>query len=259
MSFAYWPSEPATLPPDSRGLICGQQASDLMLPREVLQQVRMVTRRLSIPEIQAVWLSGSATRGQLRRHSDIDWVVVTDGDLHLDSWPTTRHSFQIYKSDVFLRSLGDGHEFSVWQLAYGHPIYTRSKFHETLLQIQIAQNSLAIQRKLTTISRRKKMIRLLVECEAVDETRREVLLLLQQQLRVEILLAGYVPGCRAELEHQLSIVSPDRSVRWSAENRAWLERLASRPAASTVMAAADHYAGSRVKTEQVGIDVGMPR
>ena len=208
----------------------------------------MVARSLSIPEIHAVWLSGSATRGRLCRRSDIDWVVVTDMDFHPVDWPTSRHSFQIYKSEVFLRSLSNGHEFSVWQLAYGYPIYIPSEFQQRILDTHIAQISLAIQRKLTTISRRKKVIQMLLECEAIEDVRREILLLLQQQLRVEILRTGYVPGCRAELEHQLSIISPSRSVRWCEENRAWFNKLVSRPAAAIVIAAADHYAPRAVKS-----------
>ena len=247
MNFASWPSEPATPQPDSMGLVRGRQPGDLMLPRAVLQQVSTVTRSLSVPEIHAVWLSGSATRGRLQRRSDIDWVVVTDRDVRLTNWPTSRHSFQVYKSEVFLRSLCNGHEFSVWQLAYGYPIYITDNFHRKLLGTRIAQSSFAIQRKLTTISRRQKVIRLLLECEAIEDVRRETLLLLQQQLRVEILRTGFVPGCRAELEHQLSIISLDRSIRWRDENCAWFEKLTSRPAASTVIAAADHYAARAVR------------
>ena len=82
---------------------------------------------------------------------------------------------------------------------------------------------------------------MLLECEALTEVRREILLLLQQLLRVEILRVGFVPGCRAELEQQLAVISPGRFSRWQEENSVWLERLGSRPADSTVIAAADHY------------------
>src|SRR6266496_419628 len=127
-SFAPWPSGPVTLSLDLVGLACRRRLEDLFLPKAVLQDVLLVTRDLRAHEIDAIWLSGSSTRGHLRRHSDIDWVVVTNEDLHLADWPTRRHSFQIYKSDIFLRSLSAGHEFSVWQLAYGYPIYIDEPF-----------------------------------------------------------------------------------------------------------------------------------
>jgi hypothetical protein len=201
-----------------------------------------VERTLNISGVHAVWLSGSAARGQLRHSSDIDWVVVTDIDTNLNDWPTSRHSFQVYGGEAFLRSLGDGHEFSVWQLVYGYPVHLTDAFLERLHDTRIARSSIAVQRKLTTLARRRRFIQLLLECEALTEVRREILLLLQQQLRVEILRAGYVPGCRAELEQQLAVISPGRLSRWQEEHSAWIERLGSRPADSTVIAAADYYA-----------------
>lgn len=207
----------------------------------MLQQVATVARYLSVPAVDAVWLSGSAARCQLRRVSDIDWVVVTNQQLVPAEWPSSRHSFQTYEREVFLRSLSEGREFCIWQLAYGHAIHLSDSFSEKLRRTQVAGRSIAIRRKLDTIERRTKFIRLLMDCGALDEVRRELLLLAQQQLRIEILRAGYVPGCRIEVEQQLDRVAPVRLTRWYHENRKWIGRLDAGTSDSTVMAVADHY------------------
>lgn len=252
MKFANWPSEPETPAPSSLGLTVGRLRNDLLLPRTVLEQIALVERTLSGSQAHAIWLSGSATRRCLRRQSDIDWVLVTDTNVHCSGWPTDRHSFQAYGSEVFLRSLRRGHEFSVWQIAYGYPLHLTPGFLEKLVNTSIAQNTIAIQQKLKMISRRKRLIQLLLECEAIAEVRKEILLLLQQQLRLEILRAGFVPGCRAELEGQLAVTSPARWRRWREEDRVWLQRLEARPARSAVLAAANHYLGTHEAHEPSG-------
>ena len=146
MNFVRWPSKSVTLQHKSAGIAPARYRSELLLPQAVLKQVSTVERAWSIPGVHAIWLSGSAARGQLRHSSDIDWVIVADVDVALDGWPTSRHSFQVYESEVFFRSLGDGHEFSVWQLAYGCPIYLTDAFLARLRDTRIARGSVAVQR-----------------------------------------------------------------------------------------------------------------
>lgn len=242
MRFEQWPSQPGTPPGSWTGLVEHPDRSTLNLPRAVEKQVTIVERSLRIPGVHAVWLSGSAVRQRLRRSSDIDWVIVTELTLNLDGWPTGRHSFQTYGREPFLRSVSEGHEFSVWQLAYGHPVYLSGSFRSELLRTRIAESSVAVRRKLSALARRRRLIQLLIACGAFSEVRREILLLMQQQLRVEILQAGYVPGCRAEIEQQLAALSPPRLKRWHADHSDWITRLGSRATKSTVIAAAGHYA-----------------
>jgi hypothetical protein len=199
-----------------------------------------VIRHFEILGVDALWLSGSAVRGQLRHSSDIDWVVVMDSPTLLNDWPTSRHSFQFYEPTAFLRLLSEGHEFAVWQLAYGR-LVVGGRFLDRLRAVHVAANTVAANRKRRVIERRRRLIRLLARSEAISEVRQEILLLLQQQLRVELIDAGYVPGCRAEVEKQLASVDHGRFLRWRDANAEWIDVLRSTHSDTLVLAAARHY------------------
>lgn len=240
MTFAHWPSRPATPPEEWAGLQRCRDHGRLALPSSVLKQVGTVVRHFEVLGVDALWLSGSAARGQLRHNSDIDWVVVTESPALANDWPTSRHSFQFYEATAFLRLLSEGHEFAVWQLAYGQ-LVAGGPFLDRLRVVHVAANAVAANRKRHVIERRRRLIHLLARSGAISEVRQEILRLLQQQLRVELIEAGYVPGCRAEVERQLAVVDHDRFLRWHDANAEWIDALRSSHSDALVLAAARHY------------------
>jgi hypothetical protein len=240
MICANWPSQPATPPEEWIGLQRGRDCRGLSLSSAVLNQVTTVVRRFDVPGVHALWLSGSAARGQLRHTSDIDWVVVMESPTLVSDWPTSRHSFQFYEPEVFLRFISKGHEFAIWQLAYGRAL-VHGPFWGHLQAAQVAPAAVAARRKRFILERRRRLIQLLARSGAISEVRREILLLVQQHARVELIEAGYVPGCRAEVEGQLASVAHDRFVEWRAANSEWIDVLRSRRSDSLVLAAARHY------------------
>ncbi len=240
MTFANWPSQPATPPEEWAGLQQHRDDARLALPSSVLKQIGSVVRHFEVLGVDALWLSGSAARGQLRHSSDIDWVVVMESPVLVSDWPTSRHSFQIYEPTAFLRLLSEGHEFAVWQLAYGR-LVVGSPFLDRLRVVHMAANAVAASRKRRVLERRRRLIHLLARSGAISEVRQEILLLLQQQLRVELIEAGYVPGCRAEVEKQLAAVDHGRFLRWHDANAEWIDALRSSHSDALVLAAARHY------------------
>ena len=241
MTYARWPTRPATPPRSWSGLRERGERNALTLPDALSKQVSTVDRYLGVPGVHALWLSGSAARKRMRRGSDIDWVVVTELPFTRTEWPTSRHAFQSYTAETFVTSVSGGQEFAVWQLAYAHPIHLEESFRKQLLGTQVGARSDAVARKRATLERRRRMIRVLIRCGAFVEARRELLLLVQQYLRLEILEAGYVPGCRVEAEEQLASVSPSRYARWCAEHSDWIAELGSSASDSKVAAVAEHY------------------
>lgn len=241
MTFATWQSKPATPPSDWVGLRPHHDDAGLALPPAVSKQVASVVRHFTDAGADALWLSGSATRGQLRSSSDLDWVVIMQSPVPVNDWPSSRHSFQMYEPATFLRSLSEGHEFAVWQLAYGR-LLVEAPFLARLRMARVADNTVAARRKQRVIERRRRLIGLLARSGAISEVRQEIMLLLQQQVRVELIEAGYVPGCRAEVEDQLATVDNGRFVRWRDANAEWSDMLRSRHSDARVMAAARHYA-----------------
>src|ERR1700755_2228656 len=103
---------------------------------------------------------GSAARGRLRSTSDIDWVFVRESPPRVSDWPTSRHSFQTYAPDAFLRQLSEGHEFAVWQLAYGQ-LLAGSSVLDHLRRAQVAANTVGTRRKRRVLERRQRLIELL--------------------------------------------------------------------------------------------------
>jgi hypothetical protein len=239
LTFANWPSTSVT-PPDAWVGLQSRHDEASALPASVLKQIASVVRAFEGSGVQALWLSGSAVRGQLRHASDIDWVVLTESPAPADDWPTSRHSFQTYEPAAFLRLLSEGHEFAVWQLAYGH-LLLGNLFLDQLRATRVASNTTAASRKRRVIARRRRLIRLLASSGAISEVRQEILLLLQQQLRVELIEAGYVPGCRAELEDQLAIADHDRYLRWRDTNAEWIDVVRASQSDARILAAAQHY------------------
>lgn len=185
---------------------------DLHLPRSVRLELEAVVERLSRSRPLAIWLSGSAVRGQLRRQSDIDWVVVSmDGVAKLPrGWPSERHSFQWYSKDRFLSGLQRGHEFAVWQIAYGWAACLDKGFRNELEKTHVAGVSVAVKNKMRVIRRRVRRMRLFLECGDLEAVRFEYKGLVHQRLRLELLKAGVVPGSRAEVGDQLSLVAPSQ-------------------------------------------------
>jgi hypothetical protein len=200
-----------------QGIKLTQGVQDLGLPASVEKQISKVVSSLGECAL-ALWLSGSAARGMLRRSSDIDWVLILKPDFSppLEGWPTLRHSFHAYNAGQFVRELERGREFAIWQLAYGRTLILDPEFGRLLRKTVIPGCEAAVRSKEALLGRRRELISIRLRLGDFGTVRKELLELVHQEGRLRLLSAGIIPGCRAEVGRQLQEAVPSIAAEWQS-------------------------------------------
>lgn len=216
-TFVKWPLESTRPPTHWQGLKPVRGVEDLNLPRSVSRQIIQVVRSLEGRAL-ALWLSGSAARGKLRRSSDIDWVLILKPEHPppIEEWPTPRHSFHVFRKERFISDLEHGREFAVWQLAYGKAFILDPAFLKELQSVNVPSYESAVRNKRALIQRRRTLIEIRLRSGDFDTVRKELLELLHQEERLRLLSAGIVPGCRSEIYTQMKLALPSEAEKWES-------------------------------------------
>jgi hypothetical protein len=153
-------------------------------------------------------------------------VIVAETSARMqDGWPTARHAYHHRSPQAFLRSLHDGDEFAVWQLAYGRALLLDPPFAAELQRAEIASCKTVAVCKRRLIARREELVAVFTRCEDWEAVCTESLLIGHQRARLLLLEHCVVPGCRDEGEAQLNAVAPLEAQKWRTEINTQLKRL----------------------------------
>lgn len=224
--FVPWPSRRGTPPNTWIGTHIWSAELGIGMSDPVGREIAEVVEVVSTLKPFALWLSGSVARGRMRSDSDIDWVIVADRKTNVhDGWPSARHAYHQRDPETFLKSLEDGDEFAVWQLAYGRALLLAQSFAVELARAEVADCRTAAARKRRLITRREQLVAVFVRCGDWAAVCTESLLISQQRARLLLLEHGVVPGCRDEVGEQLNAVAPLLAKEWRSETNAQLRHL----------------------------------
>lgn len=153
---------------------------------------------------QIVVLIGSVARGTANEQSDVDILVISEGNPHKVQSDPPAH-VQYFTRTQFLERLGAGDDFAAWCVRYGAVLEDTEGWAHLLVSVE-AKVWPDWRRKLPHATRRLHLAASMFRLGDLDAASEETLYLLTHLGRALLLRAGLFPLSRPEMPEQLESI-----------------------------------------------------